>query len=59
MASARTESCAICKWFLIEKDGDKLGQCHRYAPMPQDRTDRVKIWPTVAANDWCGDFAKK
>lgn len=58
MAAVKAEVCATCKWFWTAGDGDKTGQCHRYAPMPHDRTDRVKVWPMVDAKDGCGDYLK-
>jgi len=42
--------CADCKFFNSTQT-----ECRRYAPQPSDN-DTTAQWPTVASDDWCGEF---
>lgn len=51
----------------LSTDEDRFGYCLRYAPRPyqsfedlpanQIHTVRCVQWPSVTAEEWCGDFA--
>lgn len=42
--------CAECKFY-----NDNQSECRRYAPSPAEG-DKKAHWPTVASDDWCGEF---
>lgn len=42
--------CQSCMYF-----NDNAKECRRYAPQPGDDAAKAK-WPTVAADDWCGEY---
>ena len=42
--------CQTCSFFNAEQP-----QCRRYAPQPDDTAGTAK-WPTVSADDWCGEY---
>jgi hypothetical protein len=42
--------CSKCKFFQTLES-----ECRRYAPSPAEG-DKKAHWPTVAANDWYGEF---
>lgn len=47
--------CSDCRyWFSAQS------QCRRYAPQPGNgggtATSAAAHWPTVSAEDWCGEF---
>jgi len=43
-------TCSNCKFFNVAQT-----ECRRYAPSPAE-TDMKAQWPTVASEDWCGEF---
>lgn len=43
-------SCSACKFFNASQT-----ECRRYAPSPTE-IDKQAQWPTVASEDWCGEF---
>lgn len=45
--------CQDCKFMQADKT-----ECRRYAPQPSDDSATAK-WPTVALDDWCGEFVSK
>jgi len=49
-------SCATCMWFYV-----KGLECRRHAPpaltVPLDsRAAYLSVWPSVDADDWCGEY---
>lgn len=61
MAEARTEAvstdphdvaCTDCLAFEPSADAPDVGECRRYAPIPQ-APERRAVWPVVAAGAWC------
>jgi hypothetical protein len=57
------DSCKTCRFF---KKDDDYGYCHRHAPQARiksaDRDDGYDLyvkWPTVGADDWCGEWESK
>lgn len=42
--------CTECKFFKANE-----AECRRYAPQPTADGKKAQ-WPTVAADDWCGEF---
>jgi hypothetical protein len=55
--------CANCRFYEPWGDDEPSGQCNRYAPKPvvQPRpttspSEIIAIWPTVDAEDRCGEF---
>lgn len=50
--------CAHCRWLYSRDFPDgQINQCHRSAPLATE--SGLTVWPTVALNDWCGDFAEE
>lgn len=43
-------NCASCKFFA-----DAKNECRRYAPSPAEGDNKAH-WPSVAADDWCGEY---
>jgi hypothetical protein len=57
-----TKICANCRYYEPWGDDDQSGQCNRYAPRPVVQlrpagspSDIVAIWPSVDAEDRCGE----
>ena len=62
--------CATCKHYEPWGEGQG-GQCRRYAPRPstmsrrqldaicKDASDVVGVWPSVDADDFCGEFSSR
>jgi len=47
--------CQTCAFFHAAQS-----QCRRYAPQPQAENSRATaVWPTVAVDDWCGEYKAK
>lgn len=47
--------CQTCAFFNAAKT-----QCRRNAPLPgTGSAAAVAQWPTVAADDWCGEYKDK
>jgi hypothetical protein len=46
--------CRDCVFFRRVNVKHADGACHRYAPKPGD--GRISAWPSVLADDGCGDF---
>jgi hypothetical protein len=47
--------CESCAFYHAEKT-----QCRRNAPVPMTQgTAATAQWPTVAAEDWCGEYQAK
>ncbi len=42
--------CQTCAHFY-----DDGSQCRRYAPQPKEQDAKAQ-WPTVGAQDWCGEY---
>ena len=54
--------CANCCWLYSRDFPDgQINQCHRNAPIATGGmlSSVETVWPTVALNDWCGDFAEE
>lgn len=64
-------SCIDCKFAELtmfppcehEAEGTLAYECRRYPPVPlvlepagEGTGDVVQTWPTVQADDWCGEF---
>ena len=48
-------ACKTCSFFNEAKS-----QCRRNAPTPSSGAGaNAAHWPTVAADDWCGEFKDK
>jgi hypothetical protein len=45
------QHCSSCRYFF--PDQHDLGQCRRNPPQIGPRGEQ---WPTVAADDWCGEW---
>lgn len=43
-------NCGSCTFFA-----DGQNECRRYAPSPAEGSNKAH-WPSVAADDWCGEF---
>ncbi len=43
-------SCSTCNFFNASQS-----ECRRYAPS-RTEADMKAQWPTVASEDWCGEF---
>lgn len=43
-------NCANCNFFRFKYETDANGECRRHPPQV------VIGWPTVEANDWCGEW---
>jgi hypothetical protein len=50
------QRCENCRYseLLGRGGGTPTGRCHRHAPQIGPRGSE---WPTVAASDWCGEWA--
>jgi len=58
-------SCRFCRHFEVDEgapDNEK-GVCRRRSPVPAlceggrgRALAQVAVWPTVAADDWCGEY---
>jgi hypothetical protein len=47
--------CETCAFYQAEKS-----QCRRNAPVPMTQGNAATAqWPTVAADDWCGEYQAK
>ena len=47
--------CETCAFYHAEKT-----QCRRNAPVPMTAGNAATAqWPTVAADDWCGEYRAK
>lgn len=47
--------CETCSFYQAAKT-----ECRRNAPVPKaDGTAATAHWPTVAADDWCGEYKSK
>ena len=59
MNGERYDTCGTCRFASpgIADDGDPLMQCRRNPPQvfPLDG-EPAQTWPTMAADDWCGDW---
>lgn len=61
------ESCKVCRYYRVEMvDGSLvLGSCRKNSPVgiwtPKEFVVESKFynWPTVEADEWCGDFVEK
>ena len=42
--------CTNCKFFNTAES-----ECRRYAPSPTENGSNAS-WPSVSAEDWCGEF---
>jgi hypothetical protein len=45
-------TCQQCRFYFQAKS-----ECRRYAPQPAQAEGGT--WPTVASDDWCGEFEPK
>lgn len=54
------ESCKHCKYFLSNVS-DEYGYCRRFPPTVIGREDgeQESVQPTVAENEYCGEFKPK
>lgn len=52
--AVRTEICKMCRHSDF---AESEFHCRRYAPIGV--YDGLYVWPTVSADDWCGDFVGK
>lgn len=43
-------NCQACAHFA-----NSDSECRRYAPQPAEAHGKAQ-WPTVSAQDWCGEF---
>jgi|688.fasta_scaffold94626_5 hypothetical protein len=48
------QRCSGCRYFF--PDQHDLGQCRRNPPQIGPRGGQ---WPTVAADDWCGEWVAR
>lgn len=62
---ADPKNCANCKWWVADTGDPTVGQCHRYAPMPQvvgcafyNHPEGVPCYPRTVQSEWCGDWVK-
>jgi hypothetical protein len=46
----RAMECGHCRFYQTSES-----ECHRYAPSPAEG-DKKAYWPTVAFDDWCGEY---
>ncbi len=47
--------CENCVHY--QPEGDGVGACRRYAPRPVEGPEALTaVWPTVASDDYCGEF---
>lgn len=54
--------CAHCRWLFSRDFPDgQMNQCRRNAPIVTGVLDSPisPVWPMVALNDYCGDFAEE
>lgn len=51
------ERCGICAYFQGLEPA-YIGKCKRHAPTPDKAGSGHPVWPNVASEDWCGDFAR-
>ena len=54
-------ACAICRFFVLDAEADRLGECHRRAPVAPVRNDLypAAIWPLVKPEQVCGEFMER
>lgn len=53
-----SDHCETCRFALFAMRSE--GECHRYAPAPQQEVDRRRVmWPVLSKGDWCGEFEEK
>lgn len=45
--------CGNCRFYQTAES-----ECRRYAPSPAEG-DKKAHWPTVAMDDWCGEYAPR
>ena len=49
-------NCGNCKYW--KKVEGKIGECHRYAPMPiMSKEPELVKWPQTNSAEFCGEFA--
>ena len=55
--SAAQRSCAGC--FFADASPHRNIECRRRAPRAILLLEQPRIWPYVAPNDWCGEYASR
>lgn len=56
-SDAWKESCAKCRFFLLDDPKDEAGYCRRYPPKPvTDDEGMCFTFPVAATDEWCGEF---
>jgi hypothetical protein len=57
--------CEDCKYFILEKEFDCIGECHRYPPFfrildtETNKQEEESDFCLISRDCWCGEFQPK
>lgn len=59
MTEVRPIACETCFFWVLDKPGMSVGECHRHSPLATGglHCEIETVWPLTAKATWCGDHA--